>query len=238
VSKPLGHKSYGSIPHLPHSRLGPKDYSIHEGQARILTEKTRDRYDTIIVQEKLDGSNVAVANINGELVPLTRAGYVATSSPFEQHHLFAHWVEENAARFDFLEPGQRLCGEWLAQAHGTRYDVDDSTVFVAFDLMTGQERAPLEVVLNTVLGRGIDVPALIAATRRAVPLEEALDFLGVYGRHGAMDPVEGVVYRCERDGKVDFLAKWVRPDKVDGHYLPEISGGEAVWNWRPKQVTP
>jgi hypothetical protein len=32
---------------------------------------------------------------------------------------------------------------------------------------------------------------------------------------------------------VDFLAKWVRPDKVDGMYLPEISGKEPVWNWRP-----
>lgn len=242
MSKPLGHKSYGSIPHLPNSRLGPKDYSIHEGQARILTEQTRDRHDTIIVQEKLDGSNVAIANINGALVPLTRAGYVATTSPFEQHHLFAHWVRENTNRFDFLEPGQRLCGEWLAQAHGTRYDVDDRTVFVAFDLMTGKERAPYEVFLDTLFGKGIDVAAVIAAASRAVPLEEALDFLGTYGRHGAMDPVEGVVYRCERHGKVDFLAKWVRPDKVDGHFLPELSGGEPVWNWRPvrreEQVTP
>ncbi|KKL70160.1 hypothetical protein LCGC14_2107750, partial [marine sediment metagenome] len=33
--------------------------------------------------------------------------------------------------------------------------------------------------------------------------------------------------------RVLFLAKWVRPDKEDGIYLPEISGGEAVWNWRP-----
>ena len=234
MSKPLGHKSYGSIPLLPNSRLGPRDYSIHEVQARILTEKTRDRHDTIIVQEKLDGSNVAVANINGELVPLTRAGYVATTSPFEQHHLFAAWVRENTRRFDFLQPGQRLCGEWLAQAHGTRYDLpDDDAVFVAFDLMTGKERAPYEA-FRAAVGFRLDTPALIATTNRAGPLEEARDFLGVDGRHGALDPVEGVMDRCERHGKGDFLAKWVRPDKVDGHYLPEISGGEPVWNWRPK----
>ncbi len=29
------------------------------------------------------------------------------------------------------------------------------------------------------------------------------------------------------------FSKWVRPDKVDGKYLPEISGKDAVWNWRP-----
>src|SRR5690554_6471289 len=125
-AKPLGHKAYGSIPHLPNSRLGPGDYSLNEGQARILTEKTRDRHDTVIVQEKLDGSNVAVANIDGQIVALTRAGYVATTSKFEQHHLFAHWVRERESLFaKLLKPGERLCGEWLAQAHGTRYDYLD-----------------------------------------------------------------------------------------------------------------
>ena len=29
---------------------------------------------------------------------------------------------------------------------------------------------------------------------------------------------------------VDFLVKYVRADKVDGRYLPELSGKEAVWN--------
>jgi hypothetical protein len=33
---------------------------------------------------------------------------------------------------------------------------------------------------------------------------------------------------------VDFLAKYVRPDKVDGSLLPENTGQPAVWNWRPE----
>jgi len=56
--------------------------------------------------------------------------------------------------------------------------------------------------------------------------------------HGAVDPVEGAVWRVERRGKVDFLAKWVRLDKVDGAYIPEIiDGAEAIWNWRPDNGT-
>lgn len=232
--KPLGHKAYGSIPHLPNSRLGPKDYSIHEGQARILTEKTRDRHDVVIVQEKLDGSNVAVANVGGQILALTRAGYVATTSKFEQHHLFAHWVREREAVFrEIIGPGDRVSGEWLAQAHGTRYEnLGDEDVFVAFDLFEGRERLPLTTFLTEVSGR-LAIAPVIAFVNRAVPLDEALKELGERGRFGALDPVEGVVYRCERQGKVEFLAKWVRPDKVDGHYLPEVSGREAVWNWRP-----
>ena len=65
--KPLGHKSYGSIGHLPGSRQGRDDVGIDPGQARIVLEKTRDRHDRIIVQEKLDGSNVAVAIFDSPL---------------------------------------------------------------------------------------------------------------------------------------------------------------------------
>jgi hypothetical protein len=55
LSKPLGQKAYGSIPHLPGSRLGEGDHHVSEGQAIIATKKARDKNDLIIVQEKLDG---------------------------------------------------------------------------------------------------------------------------------------------------------------------------------------
>lgn len=44
--KPLGIKSYGSIAHLPGSRISVGDHKCHEGQKRIATEKTRDRHDS------------------------------------------------------------------------------------------------------------------------------------------------------------------------------------------------
>lgn len=72
--QPLGTKSYGSIGHLPGSRMGPGDHKCNPGQARIATEKVRDKYDLIVCQEKLDGSNVSVARIEGMLYPLTRTG--------------------------------------------------------------------------------------------------------------------------------------------------------------------
>ena len=36
--------------------------------------------------------------------------------------------------------------------------------------------------------------------------------------------------------KFDFMCKWVRLDKVDGSYLPEVSGLYPVWNWRPGRL--
>jgi hypothetical protein len=67
-----------------------------------------------------------------------------------------------------------------------------------------------------------------------ISVEKAMNLHGA-GDHGCDDP-EGVVYRVERRGEFDFMTKWVRPDKVDGKYLPEIEGSVSsvpVWNWRP-----
>lgn len=228
--KLLGGKAYGSIGHLPDSRMGPGDHRVHDGQARIATVKTRDRHDQVWVQEKLDGSCVAVANVDGVLHPLVRAGHPAASSPYEQHHLFDQWVWANQDRFlGLLRPGERLVGEWLAMAHGTRYDLTGRDPFVAFDLMTGHERLPLRAFEDRVLASFV-IPTLIAT--RPISVQDALAELGTLGFYGALDPVEGAVWRVERNGKVDFLAKYVRPDKVDGAYFEEKVGA-PVWNWRP-----
>ncbi len=58
---------------------------------------------------------------------------------------------------------------------------------------------------------------------------DAMVILG-NGKHGAIDPVEGLVYRVERKGEVDFLVKYVRPGKENGIYFPEISGGQLIEN--------
>ncbi len=125
MTKPLNKKLYGSIPHLPYSRLGEGDHKISDGQAKICLEKERDKHDVIIVQEKVDGSNCGVAKVNGKILPLTRAGYIASTSRFEQHIFFHKWVLANHKRFDgLLNEGERIVGEWLALAHGTKYKLE------------------------------------------------------------------------------------------------------------------
>ena len=238
--KPTGGKNYGSIPHLPNSRLGPGDYSCDPGMAKIATEKTRDEKDRVVVQEKLDGTNVGVAKVNGEILALQRAGYLATTSPHKMHHYFAEWVERNRSRFDgLLKEGERVCGEWLIQAHGTRYKLNHEP-FVAFDLMAGKKRVNWSVFDLRTREYNFVTPYVIGVGG-AMSVEEALKALGEFGKHGALDPVEGAMWRVERVKKgadpnaesaweVDFLVKYVRPNKKDGRYLPEVSGEEPVWN--------
>ncbi len=231
-AKPLRRKAYGSIPHLPNSRLGPGDHQCSPGQARIATEKRRDARDTVIVQEKLDGACTAVARLGDEVIPLGRSGHVADTSPHEHIQLFHRWVEEQWDRFyEVLEPGQRLVGEWLAMAHGTRYDLPHGP-FVAFDLMEDDRRLGHEATEAVCRRAGIPTPYLVHVGD-ALSVDDALAALGPHGHHGAVDPVEGAVWRVERAGKVDFLVKWVHPEKEDGAYFSELTGKPPVWNWRP-----
>lgn len=216
--KPLNRKSYGSIGHLPQSRLGTGDHKVAEGQMRIATLKKRDKHDTIIVQEKLDGSNVGVALKDGIIYPLIRAGYIANSSPYQMHHEFHKWVELNEARFrELLAEGERVCGEWLIQAHGTRYKLPHEP-FVAFDIFNVENKRVNYGSFKERINNLFVMPHEISSGD-PVTVEAAMEYLGKYGYHGALEEIEGAVWRVERKGIVDFLCKFVRPDKEDGIYL-------------------
>jgi hypothetical protein len=134
--KPLKTKAYGSIGHLPRSRLGAGDWHVHEGQARICCEKPR-KGDRVIVTEKLDGACMSVANIGGEIVALSRAGYRADDALYPHIKAFGPFVDKRRDLFaSLLAPGERVCGEWMAMAHGTIYNPDHPgfAPFIAFDI--------------------------------------------------------------------------------------------------------
>ena len=227
--KPLGHRAYGHIPHLSGSRMTPADKHCELGQQKIVTQKARDRHDLIIVQEKLDGSNMSVAKLDNKIIALGRSGYLAETSPYYQHKLFAKWVYKQKKRFNkLLCEGERISGEWLIQAHGTQYKLIHEP-FVVFDILIQHDRLIYHSFLLRVLPYGFTVPKLIHIGQ-PLPLDIALKKLEPSG-HGAIEKAEGIIYRCERNDKVDFLCKYVRPDKVDGIYLPENNkNGKEIWN--------
>jgi len=230
-SKPLGGKTYGSIAHLPGSRLGVGDKRLNEGQTRILTEKVRDKHDKIIIREKVDGTCVAVAKIHGEIVPLVRSGYTAISSPHEQHALFHDWVLSYRERFDsLLQPGERICGEWLAMAHGINYKLPHEP-FVVFDIIRDGKRVLNEEFVDRT---SRFIRASLIHIGGALSIDKLKPFLE-NSSHGAIEGAEGAVYRVERKGVVDFLGKWVQPWHECGKYFSD-NPDELIWNWRPEQT--
>ena len=96
------------------------------------------------VTEKLDGSCCCVARQDGQIIPLTRTGYLASESRMDAHRGFADWVYERQWLFmKILEDDERLAGEWMAQAHGTVYE-SLTDLFYVFDLLRGTERVPFD----------------------------------------------------------------------------------------------
>lgn len=220
--KILGHSNYSTIGHLNNSRLGKGEHHIPEGQQKIATLQVRDNKDLIIVQEKLDGANVGVVKLNNQLHILSRAGYNCETSIHPTHHYFVKFVKQNHSRFfEMVNEGERITGEWLLVVHGTKYSLPHEP-FVAFDFFTPQnKRLTYHNFLLRVLPFGFIVPRLIQlgnpiSVRKAI---EILDKDKSY--HGALEneKIEGLIYRVERNNDVDYICKYVRPDKIDGLHL-------------------
>ena len=218
--KPLNRKSYGSIPHIIGSKRGPSDSGLGKGQCDILFKKQKVKGGIVIATEKLDGSNVSVYYDGTEYIPLTRSGNLASSSVFKHHRQFAAWVRDNLDKFQFLLPGERVCGEWLGLAHGTVYELTHAP-FVSFDIMVESDRLTYDLFIQRTYGL---VRPKMLHYGDSKPFEQVLESLGEFGHHGAKELAEGIVWRYERDGKVQFLAKYVRHEKIAGKYLdgPEI----------------
>jgi len=225
--KPLNRKNYGSIPHLSSSKLGKMDFFIHEGQERILTEKKRDNHDTILVFEKYDGSNVGVAKFENKIFALTRSGYEASTSPYKQHHEFAKWVNKRKEMFDsLLQEGERVTGEWLLQSHGLIYKIENDPILF-FDYFNNNNERQLFEVLEKMC---LPLPRLLHKGD-SISVDELKPILNLKTNNiMSLESPEGMVYRVERKGKVDFLAKWVRQDFEAGKYCIGIEEENLIYN--------
>lgn len=232
--KILPTKAYMSILHISGSRLGKSERTIDAHRFKLLTESSQHATDTVIVQEKLDGSCVCAYRKDNEIFALGRAGDLANESPNESRRLWAEWVEINKERFlSLLEDGERACGEWLVMAHGTRYKLQHEP-FVLFDIFNSNNQAMnLQKLQHRANQHKFVLPKTIHYGE-PITLEQALIKLNDYGHHGAIDKAEGLIWRLERNGKVMFRAKYVDKNKVDGCYLTETTGNPTIWNWQPE----
>ncbi len=234
--KPLNKKNYGSIGHFSVSKLGVGDHHINPGQERILTKKTRDKHDYIYVTEKYDGSNVGIAKVQGKIYALVRKGYQAKTSPFVMHHYFNNWVIANETFFKhLLNEGERLVGEWLLQVHSLQYHIPNNLPpFIALDWFKANNERYLQTDLHKLLlPYHIAKPRILYQGFGACPIEEALHNLQLSFNknkfvHCVQEKPEGLVYRVERNGKVDFLSKYVRHNFEAGKHL--VKDAPPIWN--------
>ncbi len=220
-------RAYGRIPHLPGSTMASDDVAA----GRELAELCLSTAPMVTIEEKLDGSCVSVWRTATSLVATGRSGAVCSESNMVHHRLFGLWVETIRDRLErLLNPGERVVGEWLALAHGTRYALDHEP-FVPFEIFTTSGAADA-ASRDRLVSNGFTAPRLIHEGT-PISLAQVVDLLEPSG-HGALDPVEGAVWKVRRpDGGIE-RAKFVRPMRVAGSYLPG-NGRPPIWNWRPNE---
>lgn len=221
TTKPLNRKTYGSIPHLLGSNNHDGDKFITPGQTRICTERVRDRLDVVIVQEKHDGCCSGVTRIDGSLVALSRSGYRAVDSPHKHLKAFDRFVEEWCDAFDFIREGEVLVGEWLWKVHSTRYTIKRPLDwFRPFDIFVDRKRLRFVDFMSRIQDSSpmLRLPNLLHMGE-AISTRKAMERTRLTS--DGIDQPEGVVYRIERGGEVDFLAKYVREGFVPGVHMHE-----------------
>jgi hypothetical protein len=229
---------YPKIYHLPGSKLANlKDRRIAEHELEKFT-KSPDSGEVIIVSEKLDGSGVGVYKKNGKILAITKAGYLCSTAKHYQHRLFHLWVDQRKTQFDqFLNEGEYVCGEWLAQAHGTFYALNDRSPFVVFDLFRDNWVVSYTELRDRCAYAGLTMVPILYWTTEPISVSLAMERLGRCGHYGAIDLAEGAVWRRELNGTCNhILAKYVRPEVKVGQYLEIETGKEAVWNVRPEDL--
>ena len=121
---------YPRTPHIKGSRLQPGD----EDLSQIPFEKIKGKY--VVVEEKVDGANVAVSfSANGELLLQSRGKFLTGGYREKHYNLFKIWAAERIEEL-YLILGNRyvMYGEWLHPKHKLYYDALPD-FFLEFDIL-------------------------------------------------------------------------------------------------------
>ncbi len=210
---------YPRTPHLFGSRGTDDDKHMGEAESlRFLADAS------LIVEEKIDGTNVGIHFTGDGSMRLQCRGHLITEGMHPQYDLFKQWA---AVKRPVLEErlGDRfiLFGEWAYARHSVLYR-QLPHYFFEFDIYDKESRAflSLERRLDLLEGTGVHtVPVLHVGTIDRERLQALIgpsrfdsQFENPETNH--MDNLmEGLYLRTEGDGVVAGRAKCVRPEFVE-----------------------
>lgn len=233
----IGESPYQSIPYLPCSRLGKGEH--YSSSAKYFTEELRHPAERIYITEKVDGSSVAAVRAEGnQFIAVNKFGHPVSTSHWACYNGFDQWVTDHRLVLLEILPnvGDRLCGEWLYQVHGIKYDrLPD--LFLAFDIKYRSDKT-CQYISTKRFSEIIDQFAFVCRVP-IIYFGPPIDpkWLSILTRQSHFrlkgGRMEGCVLRRERDGYRIDIAKYTRPDHKAGIFLPETENAvvdEPVWN--------
>ncbi|MEW6306178.1 MAG: RNA ligase family protein [Verrucomicrobiota bacterium] len=210
---------YPRTPHLFGSKGTDDDKHLGQKESEAFIKDP-----SLIVEEKIDGTNVGIHFTTAGRMVLQCRGHEITEGMHPQYDLFKQWTSVKREVFEIvLEDRFILYGEWLYARHSVHYRKLPHYFFEfdIYDKDAGQF-LDLETRLRMLEGTGIhtvpvvhqgvaaadDLPGLIA--------ESAFDSEFDNPLTGTTDHLmEGLYFRTESDGFVTGRAKMVRPEFVE-----------------------
>jgi hypothetical protein len=210
---------YPRTPHLFGSTGTDDDKHMGESESeRLIADPS------LIVEEKLDGTNVGIHFSEQGKIVLQCRGHLITEGMHPQYDLFKQWA---AVKRDVLEGCLEnqfiLFGEWVYALHSVQYR-QLSHYFFEFDIYDKQRAAflDLEHRLAILADTGVETVPIV---HEGPITRTALD--GLIGpsafdsqfenplTHQTDNLMEGLYLRTESDGVVMRRAKCVRPEFVE-----------------------
>lgn len=179
---------------------------------------------SLVVEEKLDGTNVGLHFAPDGRLVLQCRGHLITTAMHPQYDLFKQWA---AVKRDVLAErlGGRyiLFGEWLYARHSVHYR-QLPHYFFEFDIYDKDDAVYLSLDRRVRMIEGSGIHTVPVVHTGALRVEELAALIGpsrfdsrfdnpVTGRPD--DLVEGLYLRTERAGAVSGRAKVVRPEFVE-----------------------
>lgn len=216
---------YPRTPHLFGSTGTADDKRLGEREShRFLKDPS------LIVEEKLDGTNVGLHfAADGQLVLQCRGHLIATGM-HPQYDLFKQWAAvKRDVLLERLETRYILFGEWLYARHSIHYR-QLPHYFFEFDVFDKQERAFLSLDRRLERLEGTGIPTVPVVHTGPLGKDELERLIGPSAFDSAFENpttgvadglVEGLYLRTEAEGIVSGRAKFVRPEFVERVKLSE-----------------
>jgi hypothetical protein len=179
---------------------------------------------SLVVEEKLDGTNVGIHFTAAGRMVLQCRGHEITEGMHPQYDLFKQWTSVKRPLLErMLESRYILYGEWLYAKHSVHYRRLPH-YFFEFDLYDKDVGRFLDLGTRLQRLEGTGLQTVPVVHRGAASLDELHALIGVsafdstfaHPGNGRTDALmEGVYLRTEADGLVTGRAKLVRPEFVE-----------------------
>ncbi|MEZ6070025.1 MAG: RNA ligase family protein [Pirellulales bacterium] len=216
------HGDFVKYPRTPHlfGSTGTDD-DKHLGKSESLAFLADE---SLIVEEKIDGTNVGIHFSDGGEIVLQCRGHLITEGMHPQYDLFKQWAAvKRQVLEDRLADRYILFGEWVYAMHSVHYRRLPH-YFFEFDIYDKQLAAFISLQRRLAILEGTGVLTVPVVHRGPASREQLAGLIGPSAydsqfenpvTHAVDDLMEGLYLRTEADNVVTRRSKVVRPEFVE-----------------------